>query len=689
MSTVNQTNRHIVRPAQLPSSDKLKGSAEGGSNDSGHTQAGVQYSGKTQGSLLGVLDSQSRRSALGDDEPSTASDSKGSGDTGDHQGSQLDSSTQSRAAVNTAIATDSTGIDASNSAIASDASGLEAAKAAMQKNLKDMASDPSAFHETMKKSFGENYNREEAESIRQQVLNDDFSWMPEIRVVDESVLQDQSGGGQALGAYSKDSDTIFISKQLLESNPEKAAAVLTEEVGHGLDARLNTEDAAGDEGNIFARLVGGETISDSELSALKAENDSGTIIVDGKEVEVEFFLKKAFKAVTKPFRAVGKAVKKGFKAIKDGVSKAWSGIKKGFKKLMQSKLFNTILMVAQFIPIPVVQVAVRVINAVKAAYQVYQGVKHGSVGMVLGGVAGAAGAIGSAGQMLGASQGFVNTAAKIANGARTAGAAYQAVAKGNFAAAAGLASNYFGGTDTDVGRAFGTASRVAGAIDSAEKGDYLGAISQGRAAYSTLNSNDTAGGTTNSNSANGSDAGASSAAAPQRSGFLGFVDDIKGIADDVKGSKTYQAIVNNVDNVRSIVKAAKSGDYTQAANVFLTNYADDLGIDKNAQTSIMKWTGVVEQVDSTRNLIKDGDYASAIDQAAGLLGIPMSENNSNRLHTVFQIRDSVLGDKYALAARQASSLAMQSGRPDIAQTFFQLANLLESARVNPAVNQAA
>jgi len=203
------------------------------------------------GALLRSLDASSRRTVFSRQQGH-------SGDQGERSESQVSDTTvaskqpgaasEGIIAVNTAIATDSSGIQAADAAIANDFSGLEAAKSAMQSNLKQSASDPEAFHETMKKSFGGSYDKAKAEVIRQQVLNNDFSWMPDIKVVDESVLQDQSGAqgeGAGLGAYSKDTDTIYISAQLLKSDPEKATQILTEEVGHGLDTRLNTSDAAG------------------------------------------------------------------------------------------------------------------------------------------------------------------------------------------------------------------------------------------------------------------------------------------------------------------------------------------------------------------------------------------------------------------------------------------------------------
>jgi len=112
------------------------------------------------------------------------------------------------------------------------------------------AANAKEFHAILKNSLGDNYNVEAAETIRQQSLDDDFGWMPNIEEVDAQTLSDSSGtqeDGVGAGAYSKQTDTIYISRQLVQKNPEKALQVLTEEAGHALDARLNNSDAAGDE----------------------------------------------------------------------------------------------------------------------------------------------------------------------------------------------------------------------------------------------------------------------------------------------------------------------------------------------------------------------------------------------------------------------------------------------------------
>ncbi|PSP30013.1 MAG: hypothetical protein BRC59_05845 [Cyanobacteria bacterium SW_4_48_29] len=68
---------------------------------------------------------------------------------------------------------------------------------------------------------------------------------------------------------------------------EKVSGALLEEIGHYVDQELNSGDSPGDEGEIFQQLVQDEAISEGELVELKAEDDSGTIALDGEEISVE------------------------------------------------------------------------------------------------------------------------------------------------------------------------------------------------------------------------------------------------------------------------------------------------------------------------------------------------------------------------------------------------------------------
>jgi len=352
---------------------------------------------------------------------------------------------------------------------ATNASQLDSVKSAMQDNLSQLASDPKAFRDALKKSFGDNYDAVKAETIRQDVLSGDFSWMPVIKVVDEAVLQDTSGtqkDGQALGAYSKDENTIYISKQLLASDPQRATEILTEEVGHALDAQLNSSDAAGDEGAIFSKIVCGEAISDTELAALRSENDSGVIVVDGKELEVEYGILSKIKDKLKDVvDKVKETVKDTLKSVGDSIYDAAKDYgnfyTKGLKKIAESETFNSIMTVAQFIPIPFVQVAVRVVNMARAAYSLYQGVKHGSIGAVLEGVASVASGVGNIGSMLGNSSAFFQAASSFGTMAANASVAFRTMAVGDFSEVAGFASSFFAGSGSGIGRTMTTVGKAA------------------------------------------------------------------------------------------------------------------------------------------------------------------------------------------------------------------------------------
>ena len=612
------------------------------------------------GSVLHSLDARSRQQALSDphNEDSSGSNAVASSAL---PGSEPGSAAMSVAAV--------------NSAIAADSAGLEAAKSAMENNLSELASNPEKFHAAMEKSFGDTYDKAKAEEIRQQVLDGDFSWMPEIVVVDESVLTDQSGqqgAGQGLGAYSKDNDTIYISRQLLTADPDRAANILTEEVGHGLDTRLNTSDAAGDEGNIFSRIVSGENITDAQLADLKSENDSGTIIVDGKEVEVEFFFKKLFKGIKK-------GVTGFINGIKDVVSGVWDGVKKIGKSILTNRLLGSIMAFAQFIPIPIVQVVARGYNLLKSGYMLAKGIQHGSVGMILGGVAGVAGGASNLGGALGASQGFVDGAARIASGASKLSTAYHVIAERDFGAAAQLASNYFGGPDNSTGRLFQRASQVINTAEKVQDGDYLGALSSGSALYNDVNGGDESGAVNSANSPGANSAGNSVNTAPSV---------FQGLINNITGSNTFRAISENVSTIRDIVKMAKEDGLAAAGRSFLANYGEDLGINADTQQNIIRWAGAMDVAKSTVDLVKDNNYSGAIGQAAALLGIPLTENNQQRLHTAFRIRESVLSNNLIDASRHAAVLSMQTGNRELAGTFIRQANLLEG-KLPSAQSQAA
>jgi peptidoglycan/xylan/chitin deacetylase (PgdA/CDA1 family) len=124
------------------------------------------------------------------------------------------------------------------------------------------------------------------------------SWSP---IIGQKLITDLATGqippievvanlGGAQGAYGAASNKIYLSERFLlanQNNPQAIANVLLEEIGHSIDARLNSQDNAGDEGAIFAALVNNRSLSSAELTALKTENDQKTLVINGQATAIE------------------------------------------------------------------------------------------------------------------------------------------------------------------------------------------------------------------------------------------------------------------------------------------------------------------------------------------------------------------------------------------------------------------
>ena len=134
-------------------------------------------------------------------------------------------------------------------------------------------------------SFGDSYDAEVLENIRQQFESGNFSDLPQIEVLTVEELQG------ANGAYSVDTNTIYLAQEFIaeyESNSGLIADVLIEETGHWIDARINEVDVDGDEGAIFSALVQRKYLEDEELQLLKIEKDKNLISLDNQAIQVEF-----------------------------------------------------------------------------------------------------------------------------------------------------------------------------------------------------------------------------------------------------------------------------------------------------------------------------------------------------------------------------------------------------------------
>ncbi|BAY62588.1 YD repeat protein [Calothrix brevissima NIES-22] len=129
-------------------------------------------------------------------------------------------------------------------------------------------------------AFGVNSNLEATNVI--------IDWLtgqqtPQIAIVSGDQLY-------AKGAYSQQTNTIYFSQQFLQenyNNQSAITAVFLEELGHYFDARLNTVDSPGDEGEIFAHLVQNHPLTPQLLTDLQQEDDSATRLLNGQLITVE------------------------------------------------------------------------------------------------------------------------------------------------------------------------------------------------------------------------------------------------------------------------------------------------------------------------------------------------------------------------------------------------------------------
>ena len=133
-------------------------------------------------------------------------------------------------------------------------------------------------------AFGSDYDSDAAQELISQWQTGEFAAFPEFEIRSAAEING------ANGAYSTDTNKIYISEEYLLANANDVKAVsnlILEEYGHFVDASINTVDAAGDEGAIFSGLVQGESFTESELQQLQLENDQAIITLDGQEIAIE------------------------------------------------------------------------------------------------------------------------------------------------------------------------------------------------------------------------------------------------------------------------------------------------------------------------------------------------------------------------------------------------------------------
>jgi surface antigen len=142
----------------------------------------------------------------------------------------------------------------------------------------------SDFVASMNTAFGKGWDAKTVSKLQQGWLIANFGDLPQIKISGEL---DVIG---ANGAYASKTDTIYLSQGFLERNAHNIGeikSVLLEEIGHAVDFRINLVDAAGDEGDIFQKVVQKQSLSVIDLSIMKAENDYATININSESLTIE------------------------------------------------------------------------------------------------------------------------------------------------------------------------------------------------------------------------------------------------------------------------------------------------------------------------------------------------------------------------------------------------------------------
>jgi hypothetical protein len=149
--------------------------------------------------------------------------------------------------------------------------------------LRSFAERPDAMA-VLRQAFGGQIDSARALSRLSEWRDGEFEALPTLRLVPDGVLND------AVAAYGKRTNTAFLAGGWAthpSRQPEDVVRVLLEEVGHALDAELNTHETPGDEGALFAALVLGDVLDHAQIAAFRAEDDWAWIVVDGVAEHVE------------------------------------------------------------------------------------------------------------------------------------------------------------------------------------------------------------------------------------------------------------------------------------------------------------------------------------------------------------------------------------------------------------------
>ncbi|WP_013321018.1 putative Ig domain-containing protein [Gloeothece verrucosa] len=139
------------------------------------------------------------------------------------------------------------------------------------------------YTQKLETAFGTDFNREVANKLFNNFADGNFTDIPTVKIVNRADIYGVNG------AFSADTGLIYLTREFLNENYKNTSRitdVLLEEAGHFVDSQINKIDSPGDEGEIFANLVQGNTLTEQELQILKAENDIATVISNGQGITV-------------------------------------------------------------------------------------------------------------------------------------------------------------------------------------------------------------------------------------------------------------------------------------------------------------------------------------------------------------------------------------------------------------------
>lgn len=140
------------------------------------------------------------------------------------------------------------------------------------------------FLEQIELAFGNGFDPAKLEELQQQWISGQFEALPEIEIHPAAEING------ANGAFSADTNTIYLSQEYIarnSSNLQAVTNVVLEEIGHFTDSQINVSDSVGDEGAIFSALAQGVELDEQKVQKLKAENDTAELTLNGQTIQIE------------------------------------------------------------------------------------------------------------------------------------------------------------------------------------------------------------------------------------------------------------------------------------------------------------------------------------------------------------------------------------------------------------------